>query len=683
MKHDFRDWAWVKAVAVALFTAAGTAAFLGFFYCAVHWGGFFGEDYYANSQAYYDARQNKYTVVLELLGYQWCAENREGGLTYLEKQRLLECEAELDPERTNFRYIVRDNGTGQILLSSTGEASLASATHVERRSIEWGFADHVGYDSERGLFSYYNSDTTLLLESPVEVEKALERRSLVVEAGVEALLPAQDDFAQAAALYGAADISWLYVTAALTAAALILLVFLMCCAGHRRSSDTAVLNWQDKIPYDIYLCLMIPGAWGLFALAASGFLYADGWTGRREDVIPVLLISALCAAGAMALTAAFFMSTAARIKAGTPLRNTLVWRLCAWLRRTVRRAWRALRAFVRATAGSWPLTGRVIAFFALYLALTLLTGVTVVLAPFFQGAVLYLLCRWTQEWKRIRAGTRDIVSGDPDRRIELTGMRRFPDLLEHAGQLNDLGAAINTAVEERMKAVEEQMKSERMKAELITNVSHDLKTPLTSIINYVDLLKKEDLPGEKAREYVQVLDRKSQRLKKLTEDLVEASKASTGALAVNAERIGMGQLTTQALGEYGEKLSGAGLHLVAALPEEEIFVLADGRHLWRILDNLMGNCVKYAMPGTRVYLDLCVREGRAVFTLKNISARQLNIPAEQLMERFVQGDESRAAEGSGLGLSIARSLTELQGGTFRLEVDGDLFKAVMELPEVR
>ena len=255
-------------------------------------------------------------------------------------------------------------------------------------------------------------------------------------------------------------------------------------------------------------------------------------------------------------------------------------------------------------------------------------------------------------------------------------MKHFPDLRQHSEQLNDLGSAINTAVDERMK-------SERMKAELITNVSHDLKTPLTSIINYVDLLKKEDIQEEKAKEYIEVLDRKSQRLKKLTEDLVEASKASTGSLTVNPERLGVVQLVTQALGEYSEKLEAAGLQLVASMTDEEVYVQADGRHFWRILDNLMGNCVKYAMPGTRVYLDLVAWDGYVTFSLKNISAGQLNIPAEQLMERFVRGDESRTTEGSGLGLSIARSLIELQGGLFRLEVDGDLFKAVVSFPQVK
>ena len=303
-----------------------------------------------------------------------------------------------------------------------------------------------------------------------------------------------------------------------------------------------------------------------------------------------------------------------------------------------------------------------------------MTGLTIFLIPVYQGFVLWALCRWVRQWRTIREATGEIVGGKPETHIDTDGMYR--DLREHAGQLNDLGAAISSAVEERLR-------SERFKAELITNVSHDLKTPLTSIINYVDLLKKEEIQAPKAREYIEVLDRKSQRLKKLTEDLVEASKASTGSLSVVRERLGFTQLLDQALGEYQEKFEASGLSPVLTTPDHELYVEADGRHLWRIIDNLLGNCVKYAMPGTRVYLDVKAWDGNVCLSVKNVSKDPLNVPAEQLMERFVRGDVSRSAEGSGLGLSIARSLTELQGGVFRLDIDGDLFKAVVTFPECR
>jgi signal transduction histidine kinase len=225
------------------------------------------------------------------------------------------------------------------------------------------------------------------------------------------------------------------------------------------------------------------------------------------------------------------------------------------------------------------------------------------------------------------------------------------------------------------KAVNERMKSERFKTELITNVSHDLKTPLTSIVSYVDLLKQEDIDSEKAREYIDVLDRQSQRLKKLTTDLVDASKASSGVLTVNLEQVDLGELLRQSAGEYAERFALGRLEPVLTIPETDTVVTADGRLLWRVLDNLLTNVVKYALPGTRVYMDLTAREGQTVVSVKNISREALNIPAEELMERFVRGDASRSSDGSGLGLSIARSLMELMGGELRLTLDGDLFKA--------
>ena len=283
-------------------------------------------------------------------------------------------------------------------------------------------------------------------------------------------------------------------------------------------------------------------------------------------------------------------------------------------------------------------------------------------------ALLLYLCWWAWQWKKIRQGACEIISGNTG--YQINNSRMPPDLRAHADELNNLGQTIGAAVEERLR-------SEHFKTELITNVSHDLKTPLTSIINYVDLLKKEQIDDPKVQEYIGVLDRKSQRLKKLTEDLVEASKASTGVLSVGPERLDLVQLADQALGEYEERLRDCGLTVVRTLPSCPVWVMADGRHMWRILDNLLSNCVKYALFGTRVYLE--VRDGGCLL-MKNISREGLDIPAERLTERFVRGDESRTMEGSGLGLSIAQSLAELQQGTFEITVDGDLFKAAVTLP---
>jgi signal transduction histidine kinase len=211
-------------------------------------------------------------------------------------------------------------------------------------------------------------------------------------------------------------------------------------------------------------------------------------------------------------------------------------------------------------------------------------------------------------------------------------------------------------------------------------VSHDIKTPLTSIINYVDLLGKEALPAP-ADEYVAVLERQAGRLGKLTDDLVEASKASTGNLRVELQKTGLRELVDQALGEYGERLNALELETVVTAPDNEVYVTADGRHLWRVMDNLLSNVCKYSLPGTRVYVDVRREGGGVAVSFKNISRERLNIEADELTERFVRGDASRSAEGSGLGLNIARSLTELQRGSLTLSIDGDLFKAELRLPE--
>lgn len=494
-------------------------------------------------------------------------------------------------------------------------------------------------------------------------------KNYILEHGVADPMTATDNFMNARIQYENVcsylpSIFWAAVIGCLLG--LLLLIYLMAVAGRRPGRKEVVLNWQDRIPYDLYLAVV--GAGMVLCVAYGGdFVSNYSWSG---ELIWLIGFGGLLAGGTV-LGLAILLTTATRIKARSLFRNTLIWRACAWGWRQLRR----LGSWWKETFGSWDITRRVIIWFFLYLLGTAVTAFTIILAPIYQGAVLYGLCRWLKGWKAIRAGTGRILGGEPDVVIDTAQLDRpiCRDLMAHAEQLNDLGAAIDHAVGERMK-------SERMKSELITNVSHDLKTPLTSIINYVDLLKKEDIQNEKAQEYIEVLDRKSQRLKKLTEDLVEASKASSGALAVERKPLNFCQLVRQALGEYEEKLAGADLILVTDLPEEPLWVQADGRHLWRVLDNLLGNCGKYAMPDTRVYLDLKKWDGNAVLTLKNISKQALNISVDQLMERFVRGDESRTTEGSGLGLSIARSLTELQGGTFSLSVDGDLFKATVRLP---
>ena len=243
----------------------------------------------------------------------------------------------------------------------------------------------------------------------------------------------------------------------------------------------------------------------------------------------------------------------------------------------------------------------------------------------------------------------------------------------------DFGQQLNNLAEGAKIAAERQMKSERMKTELITNVSHDIKTPLTSLINYVDLMKKPH-SGEEGEQYLEVLDRQSQRLKKLIDDLMEMSKASTGNVTVELGRVDAVEAVNQALGEFADKLASVNLTPVFRHPDFPVTMVADGRLVWRVLSNILGNAYKYAMPDTRLYVDLMVLQGNAVIAIKNISRDQLNVNADELMERFVRGDSSRNTEGSGLGLNIAKSLVELQHGQMHLMVDGDLFKVTLIFP---
>lgn len=221
------------------------------------------------------------------------------------------------------------------------------------------------------------------------------------------------------------------------------------------------------------------------------------------------------------------------------------------------------------------------------------------------------------------------------------------------------------------------MKSERLKAELITNVSHDIKTPLTSIINYSDLLKNEKIDNEKANEYIDILYNKSQRLKRLTEDLIEASKIQTGNVSLKEERINVVELIRQATGEFEDKFNQKGLNTIIDCKQNEIFILADSRYMYRIIENLFSNISKYALENSRVYIDIKINGDNVRIDIKNISKDKLNISADELMQRFVRGESSRTTEGSGLGISIAQNLTILQGGKFELVLDGDLFKVRM------
>lgn len=459
------------------------------------------------------------------------------------------------------------------------------------------------------------------------------------------------------------------VMVASTLLALACFAFLMAAAGHRKGCEEIQSGITERLPFDV-LTVLVATAGVILMQLLIGFSYGDA--NAAKLVAYVLIFEA-----AAALCLWWCISFARRLKIGNVIKSCISIRLLLWCWRVFKN----LLDFVGRTLKGMALIPKasVIIFGILFIEFFWIVGfgadgAVLVFGWFIERSVLVLLTLYVLLcMKKLLKAGKEISQGNMDYHVD-TG-KMYGPLREHGEQLNRIGEGMN-------KAVNERMKSEHFRTELITNVSHDIKTPLTSIINYVDLLEKEEIDNEKAREYLEVLSRQSARLKKLIDDLIEASKASTGNLNVSLERCELGVLIDQCAGEYAEKLKAAGLELVVTKPEEPVTIMADGRHMWRVFDNLLNNVCKYAMAGTRVYINLDKEAGRATVTFRNISASQLNISGEELMERFVRGDSSRNTEGSGLGLSIARSLVQLQNGELELTVDGDLFKVVLRFKAV-
>ena len=447
----------------------------------------------------------------------------------------------------------------------------------------------------------------------------------------------------------------IFLTALFALLALFCFCFSMASAGHWAGHEGIHLTWLDKIPADVWLLVLLC----TFFIGWEAFYYEWGRVFFCAALVPLVLL--------------FLCAFAAQCKAGTVLRGALIGRIARFLWRIVRAVFRALLHTLVRLPLVWKtaLVGLVIAGaeFLLYINdfYRVRYGVFLVMKLIELLAVLYIAV----SLRTLQKGGEKLARGDFSSPIDTRYL--LWDFKRYGQELNDVQGGLE-------QAVQEQMKAEHLKTELITNVSHDIKTPLTSIVNYVDLLKKEDMPSSAAREYVNVLDRQSHRLKKLTEDLVEASKASSGALNVELQPTDVNVLLSQIEGEYQERLAACHLTLVTQPPAPGTMIQADSRLLSRVMDNLVSNVCKYAMENTRVYVTAAVRDGQAVISFKNVSRDELNISPDELMERFVRGDASRHSEGSGLGLSIARSLVQLQGGTFALSIDADLFRADIVFP---
>lgn len=458
---------------------------------------------------------------------------------------------------------------------------------------------------------------------------------------------------------------WAYPLAAVSLVlAIVSLVFLLCAVGKRKGLAEIQPGWGTFVPADVLTAATLFGGFlGVQVMVESTY--------GHESMFMVFLL----AVGFLFLeliSLGWLMSITLRLKLHTLWTNTILYRVLRLVYHLLRKIGHGCSLILHGT----PTMKKTV---AIAVGVVLVDGFFTATTSyggeagwwFFRSVIfLAVVVLLTLSCRRLYDGGKALAEGDLNHQISLRHL--YGPLKDHAEHLNAIGEGMTAAVEQRMR-------SERMKTELITNVSHDIKTPLTSIINYTDLIEKEPCDNAKITEYAEVLHRQSDRLKRLIEDLVEASKASTGNLDVQMAPCTVNILLGQALAEYEEKLSSSQLELMTGI-EKNLEILADGRRLWRVFDNLMNNICKYAQPHTRVYVTARPVAGRVEIAFKNISNVPLNLTAEELMERFVRGDESRHSEGNGLGLSIARSLTELQNGRMELSVDGDLFKVVLTFP---
>lgn len=451
-------------------------------------------------------------------------------------------------------------------------------------------------------------------------------------------------------------------------------ILYMSAIGHKKDSAEISVNWIGKVWTDVFFWCAIITEYIIFAIS---YWLVETMRDSNLSLGMSIFIFGIVTAAMMAVGLMWSANLAVNVKLHRFFKHTCAYKIIVWGKgrlAILHQQSIKIRKNIKWTRRIWFIfiVITIIEYFVIMMSYD-----TRGIAPFWgleKIAFVVVLRKLLYSYAKIKETATALAAGDLSAQVDLKGMPLF--LEEHAVAMNQIGDGINVALDERTK-------SERMKTELITNVSHDIKTPLTSIINYVDLLNKEKIDNEKAKEYVGVLSRQSARLKKLIEDLIEASKASTGNIKFTMEKINAVVLLNQSIGEFSERLEAGKITVVTDFPAEDIFLMADNRYLWRVFDNLMSNIVKYAQPDTRAYIDLKRADDKILFTFRNTSKNELNISADELMERFVRGDKSRFTDGNGLGLSIAKSLTESMGGSLSLEIDGDLFKAIVEFDELK
>lgn len=563
-------------------------------------------------------------------------------------------------ENSNLRYVIVCNGSFFTNLKLTdGKETLED---LENKIM--ANRVYLRINSEPLAFESTFMDIESEMYRSIDALKSFNNNSYSIFISVDTELPANDSLKTSFTTYQSLQ-SWFWTCMFTGIASLVglvaSLIYITLIAGYRDSNKRVYLNSFDNLYTELALALVVLGV--VFVQYEAGRFVSTSFTGA--DYVYNIMVLGIAAFFIDAIVLCGYLTIIRRQRAGTLYTNSLVY---------------AATSPVKTAIGTKVITLRVVVLYLLaitmFLALSYFSfarglqvaAILLVLAIIIVGT---FLIRESFLRKKVIDGAARIADGDIDFKIDLKDLKN--DNLVIAEIINTAGAGISNALSE-------QIKSEKLKADLITNVSHDIKTPLTSIINYVELLKREEISDPKIQGYIAVLEEKSFRLKQLTEDLVEASKISSGNIEITLTDIDFKELINQTEGEFIEKFEAKNLELNTNLPEESVRIVADGMRIWRVIENLYNNVAKYALPNTRVYVDLEVNEGMAELSIKNISAQALNISADELTERFIRGDISRSTEGSGLGLSIARSLTTLQGGTFNVYLDGDLFKVTVGFP---
>lgn len=592
---------------------------------------------------------------------------RIGG-EYLEYVRSVK---DINFNERNLAYYVRHNGKAYSNVTSKEKVASCSAYMTIQKTA----SDE--YEVE--FFNFKNTyiNNTFVTSLMQNLDSLTPDDKLYI--GIYTTYPYEDIFSQGNQIfseYYSYTFPALIIGVVTAIAAIWLFVHILRMSGRVSRDDTTVyLTPIDRIPVEILFIVGILELVIIFAALESISMSDYRSIAEITSLEYVMVVG--CFEGLYLLGITWLLSIVRRVKAD-----------CLWQHSLVRSTVRFCKKLVRTVNHQKNLAAKAVECFLLYLLvnggmiLVLIWGIysytpfaslgALLLIVGFNAYILIIQIRKAKGEESIREATRALAEGDLE--YVAPQMKRLYTEQEIIDNIDHLSDGLH-------KAVEKSIYDERMKTELITNVSHDIKTPLTSIINYVELIKREDVDNEKVQHYLEVLDRKSQRLKQLTEDLVEVSRISSGNIELERVPIDFGELVRQAMGEFEDKFTEHELKMVERIPEEAHMIFADGRRTFRVMDNLLQNIYKYAMPGTRVYIDLTCENGRIRLEIKNISKAPLNIEVSELMERFVRGDQSRTTEGSGLGLSIAQDLVRMQDGEFQIYLDGDLFKVVIEFPE--